>query len=50
MPLAGFAAVIVSLQATGLLAVCYAVAVGLWWARRLWELVRSPVPASGHAG
>jgi hypothetical protein len=47
-PLAAFAAVVVSWQSTGLLAVMFAAAVGWWWCRRLWELIRSPMRAAGH--
>jgi hypothetical protein len=41
-PLAVFCAAIVSWNATGVLAGMYAVAVVAWWARRLWDLVRTP--------
>jgi hypothetical protein len=43
VPLALFNAVIVSSQSIGALAVIFAIAVTLWWARRLWLLIRAPV-------
>lgn len=44
-PLGLFLAAIVSWPATGVIAVIYTVAVTLWWARRLWDLIRNP---TGH--
>jgi hypothetical protein len=46
LPLAVVVASLVSWPGTGILAVVYAVAVGLWWAGRLWMLLRSPVTAA----
>jgi hypothetical protein len=46
LPLGVFLAAVVSWPATGLLAVMYTSAVALWWARRLWDLLRSPAPGS----
>jgi hypothetical protein len=43
MPLGVVMAAIVSWPGTGILAVIYAAAVALWWAGRLWALLRSPV-------
>lgn len=50
VPLGLFVAVIVSPRSTGAIAVIVAVAVMVWWARRLWDLVRSPVRMPVHAG
>ncbi|MEV7231228.1 Hsp70 family protein [Polymorphospora sp. NPDC051019] len=47
--LALFCAIVVSVQATGVMAVMYVVAVTVWWLRRLWQLVRSPAQADQHA-
>jgi hypothetical protein len=47
--LAAFTAAVVSWQSTGLLAVMFAAAVGLWWCRRLWELIRNPARTADHA-
>jgi hypothetical protein len=42
LPLGVVLAAIVSWRATGILAVIFTVAVTLWWAGRLWALLRSP--------
>ncbi|GAA2022654.1 hypothetical protein GCM10009779_03120 [Polymorphospora rubra] len=48
-PLAVFCAAVISAPATGVLAVMYVVAVTVWWLRRLWHLVRSPIRVEHHA-
>jgi hypothetical protein len=49
VPMGLFCAAIVSWQATGILAVIFTVAVLLWWARSLWDLIRSPLQAVHNA-
>lgn len=41
-------AAIVSWRATGILAAIYAIAVTLWWGKRLWALLRSPTTEPVH--
>ncbi|MDG4793493.1 Hsp70 family protein [Micromonospora sp. WMMD1082] len=47
-PVAVIGAAIVNRQSTGILAVCYAVAVAVWWASRVWtHIVHPPVATAG---
>ncbi|NGM14228.1 Hsp70 family protein [Verrucosispora sp. CWR15] len=45
-PVAVISAAIVSTQATGILSVCYAIAVALWWAARVWTRIVHPTTAT----
>ncbi|WP_327025176.1 Hsp70 family protein [Micromonospora sp. NBC_01739] len=45
-PVAVISAAIVNTQATGILAVCYALAVAVWWAARLWTRIVHPTTAA----
>lgn len=45
-PIAVISAAIVNSQSTGILAVCYAVAVAVWWAARVWTRIVHPTTAT----
>ncbi|WP_239098622.1 Hsp70 family protein, partial [Micromonospora qiuiae] len=45
-PIAVISAAIVNTQSTGILAVCYALAVAIWWATRVWTRIIHPTTAT----